>query len=178
MLHVSFAPGMTTMLLAASAAIAAQCDLRTRRIPNALTFGLAAAAGIAWAMEGPAPFFLAVSLYAVVLIAGCVPFGRGWIGGGDVKLLAAGAACAGFPGALTFLLVTAVAGGVLALAHAARTRRVASVMSSVAYAATSRDFGSLDGGNAKLPYALAIAAGALYLLASETCAPWLRLVRV
>lgn len=178
MLHVSFAPGMTTMLLAASAAAAARCDLRTRRIPNVLTFGLAAAAAIAWAMEGPAPFLTALALYVIVLVAGCFPFGRGWIGGGDVKLLAAGAACAGYPGALTFLLVTAVAGGVLALAQAARTRRMASVMSTVAYAAASRDFGSLDGGNAKLPYALAIAAGALYLLASETCAPWLRLVRV
>lgn len=172
---------LTTLLLVVASFVAAYTDLTRRRIPNVLTFGLAAAALSGAALSGTAPLVFAAGAYLITLCVGTLPFSRGWIGGGDVKLLAAGAACAGWPGAATFFLFVAVAGGALALAELARTQRL---YASLVNLATAAHFGTLRNGvildtrRSKLPYALAIAAGALLLLASETVAPWLQLVHV
>jgi len=101
------------------AAIACLTDLRTRRIPNVLTFGSAAGAcgfhladrgigGLGWAAAG----WLVAGLMFLPLFAL-----RG-LGGGDVKLLAALGAWVG-PGAAVWLAIwSAVAGGPLAIAVA------------------------------------------------------------
>ncbi len=167
-------------LLVAASLVAALTDLRTRRIPNALTFGLAAAALVLAASGGLSAFVAAFVSYAVVLVIGTFPHTRGWIGGGDVKLLAAGSACMAWPLSLTFFLYVALAGGVLAIAQLAQARQLRAAMMQLATAAY---VGGLQRGvilepsRPKLPYALAIAAGALLLLASETIAPWLQLAR-
>jgi prepilin peptidase CpaA len=171
---------VTSMALLGACLLAACSDLAVRRIPNALTFGVAVlAVGIA-ALHGPWSVVTALILYVAVFVAGSVPYGRGWIGGGDVKLLAAGAAIAGWPAATTFLLGTAIAGGLLSVIELARQRRLGLTLNRFALAAAAGDIGSsmeTDTARTKLPYALAIAAGALALLASETIAPWLQLVR-
>ena len=170
-----------TLLLAGAACAAACTDLSRRRVPNVLTFGLAAVAMVTAALQGPVHLLVAITLYCSLLLAGTVLFARGWMGGGDVKLLAAGAACVGWPGTVSFLVYVGLAGGVLALAELARSRRLRGAMTDLALAAslgTLRQGVVLDPQRRKLPYALAIAAGALLLLASETFAPWLPLVRV
>jgi prepilin peptidase CpaA len=58
----------------------------------------------------------AVGIGAALLAAGVALFAFGWIGGGDAKLMAAAALWMGWPAVVPFLLFTAVAGGVLALA--------------------------------------------------------------
>jgi prepilin peptidase CpaA len=172
---------VTSMALLGACLLAACSDLAVRRIPNALTFGVAVlAVGLA-AFHGWWSVLTALILYVVVFVAGSVPYGRGWIGGGDVKLLAAGAAIAGWPAATTFLLGTGIAGGLLSVVELARQRRLRLTLNRFALAAAAGDIGSsmeTDTARTKLPYALAIAAGALALLASETIAPWLQLVRV
>jgi prepilin peptidase CpaA len=50
-----------------------------------------------------------------VFLAGALLFARGYLGGGDVKLLSAAALWAGPAGLPTLLLLTAVFGGALAL---------------------------------------------------------------
>jgi prepilin peptidase CpaA len=100
----------------AVALIACLCDLRTRRIPNALTFG-AALAGLCvhCAVDGVGGFFIALGgwLTGVALF---LPFYllRG-LGAGDVKLLGAVGAWLGPAMAIWTGLWGALAGGLLAV---------------------------------------------------------------
>src|SRR4051812_44200646 len=109
---------MTIPVFIALAVSAAACvsDLRTRRIPNALTFG-AAIAGIAFhlftsGIPGAGLALLGWLVGAAVFFA---PFALGGLGAGDVKLVAALGAWLGPADVLWLALYTGVAGGVLAL---------------------------------------------------------------
>jgi prepilin peptidase CpaA len=102
------------------ASIACLTDLRTRRIPNVLTFG-AALAGLlyqlaAGGVDGLGQAALGWLVGASVFM---LPFALGGLGGGDVKLLAALGAWLGPGDALWLALYTGVAGGVMALAVSA-----------------------------------------------------------
>ena len=112
---------MTTAAWAAVALALAACvfDLRTRRIPNALTFGAALAAflfhGLFFGIGG---FGMSVAGWAVGLVLFLPLFLLRGMGGGDLKLLAALGAWVG-PGAVIWVaLFAGVAGGVFALALA------------------------------------------------------------
>jgi prepilin peptidase CpaA len=99
-----------------TAAVACGWDLRTRRIPNVLTFGAALVALVYHSATGGAAG-LGVSalgwlLGALVFI---VPFALRGLGGGDVKLLAALGAWIGPGGVIWLALYTGVAGGVMAI---------------------------------------------------------------
>ena len=96
--------------------IAAFEDLRRLIIPNALTVSLC----VLWPFYVVATPSLLVILASLgcalaVFLVGAFCFSRGYLGGGDVKLLAAATLWAG-PGAIAPLLVlTGVLGGLLAL---------------------------------------------------------------
>lgn len=116
-----------TTITAASVA-AAVIDLRTRRVPNVLTFTLGAF-GVALALTGLGRIGLTASLAGglvglLLMLPGHV-FGR--TGAGDVKLLAAGGTLLGPAATVTAFLVMAVAGGAIALVIAVRSRRVRGV---------------------------------------------------
>ncbi len=154
--------------------VAVLTDLRSRRIPNALTMALALAGLALHATQGWAALGLTIATLAGALAVGSVAFGWGWLGGGDVKLLAAGAATLGFPDAIPFVIYTALAGGVIAFALALGTGRLRSVLVSVV--ALLRPF-AFKGTTAPapanpmmFPYALAIASGALAVAFSHTLA--------
>ncbi|HEX6978903.1 MAG TPA: prepilin peptidase [Alphaproteobacteria bacterium] len=105
-------------LIATLVAAAAAYDAATRRIPNPITAALALAAVVQLFLSG-APlaeigWHLAVG--AAVFAGGAVFFCLRWIGGGDVKLLAATALLAGPGLILPHLLITSLAGGAVALA--------------------------------------------------------------
>jgi prepilin peptidase CpaA len=102
------------------ASIACVTDLRTRRIPNVLTFG-SALAGLLYQFstggsDGLGQAALGWLVGAVVFV---LPFALGGLGGGDVKLLAALGAWLGPGDAIWLALYTGVAGGVMALAVSA-----------------------------------------------------------
>jgi prepilin peptidase CpaA len=131
---------------------AAASDVRSRRIPNALTAALAVAglARILLALAaGVPPLGLATDLMvaAAVFAAGAVMFHLALLGGGDVKLLAAGSIWVGAPAAAQFLIVTVLAGGLLAALFAVR------LMVERLRCGTS--------GRPTLPYGVAIAAGGI-----------------
>ena len=98
------------------ASLACVTDLRTRRIPNVLTFG-AALAGLLYqfvsgGVDGLGHATLGWLVGAVIFF---LPFALGGLGGGDVKLLAALGAWLGPEDVLWLSLYTGVAGGVMAL---------------------------------------------------------------
>ena len=97
--------------------VAALRDAVSYTIPNWISLGLLAAfLPAAFALGLPLP---AIGLHAGVgflaLIAGMAMFALRWLGGGDAKLFAAASLWLGWPAVTTFLLVTCIAGGALAL---------------------------------------------------------------
>ena len=113
-------------MAAAGTGIAAAIDLRTRRVPNALTLALAASGagrvGVVAALAG--------GLVGLLLMLPGHLFGA--TGAGDVKLLAAAGTLLG-PGAVVAAFVaTAIAGGLLALAVAVRRGRLAATCGATA----------------------------------------------
>lgn len=107
-------------------AFAGAMDLLTFTIPNrvpvALLIGFLAAAPFAGM---PWPQFLShLAAGLALLLAGIAMFSRGWVGGGDAKLLSAAALWLGFEALLEYLVWTALLGGLLALALLAYRRYV------------------------------------------------------
>ena len=115
------------------AIVAALWDLKSRRIPNVLTFGSALAAIIVHAYFGGLPGAGWSVLGWLVGLAFFLPFfALGGMGAGDVKLLAALGAWLG-PGATVWVaLFSLIAGGVLglvvALAYGYLTQAFANIL--------------------------------------------------
>jgi prepilin peptidase CpaA len=91
-------------------------DLRSRRIPNVLTFGGAAAAlGFHLVTGGPAGLLQAGLGWVVGAAVFFIPFALGGMGGGDIKLLAALGAWLGPIPALWMAAYTGMAGAIMAI---------------------------------------------------------------
>lgn len=145
-------------------------DVRTRRIPNWLTFGGACAGLMYRGFHGWSA--LGVGLVGLVLgLAVFLPFFllRG-MGAGDVKLMAALGAWLGANDALRAALFAMIAGGVLAvllaIAHG-RLRRVGHNLGVMFLRWRTHGVGPLagltldDAPGPRLPYAVPITAGVL-----------------
>jgi prepilin peptidase CpaA len=147
----------TILIFAALLLAAAVWDALSYRIPNLLCLALVAT----W------PFHLsalpvtglagALTAAGIVFAFGCIAWLRGWMGGGDVKLLAIVALWAGWPEIVATFFVISIAGGLLALAMKTPVRRF---------------FGRAATGEANvipavdapaLPYGIAIACGGWFL---------------
>jgi prepilin peptidase CpaA len=134
-------------------------DARTMTIPNRIPVAIAilyAAWVVAmWPTVNP---LMGLGAGGAVLVGGFVVFSFGLAGGGDVKLLASSALWAGPQHLPALIMVTAVAGGVLALAYllVGLVRRHALRLPSGAAAETS--LASLP-----IPYGVGIAMGAAYV---------------
>ncbi len=106
------------------AVVGCVCDLRSRRIPNVLTFGAAAAAFAYHLTTGGVGALGQSALgWLVGVLVFIVPFALRGLGGGDVKLVAALGAWIGLTddsfmagGVIWLTLYTAIAGGVMAIA--------------------------------------------------------------
>ena len=152
------------LTLAAIACVLAACtDLASRRVPNAITLPLLAAAPIVAVFGGWRPALVACAIVAAGLGAGACLHAAGLLGGGDVKLLAGVSALAGFPYCVDVVLYTGVCGGLLALIYAASRGELRGV---IAHLPTG----------VRLPYALAIGTGFALTTAGATVFPALRIV--
>ncbi len=148
-MHLVPAAGFTGLM-----AVAAFEDLRRLVIPNRLTlalcvlwpFYLASAPNLGLASGG-----LAAGCAAAVFVVGALLFGRGLIGGGDVKLLTVATLWAGPAATPALLLWTALLGGMLSLALLTPLRMVLPGPAGVA----------ADGAPIAVPYGVAIAAAAI-----------------
>jgi len=162
--------GLTLALL-----MAAICDIRARRIPNRLTYGLALAyVPLALVMLALAGFtasafisFVALPLAAAMLVLaiGLMAFARGAFGGGDVKLLTALALYTGLSSLLPVVLVMAISGGVLSLSmliwHHMRTSLNPSLMTE----RLQENINAAATAPVKVPYGVAIALGGIWFVA-------------
>ena len=103
--------------------IAAYGDIRTRRIPNALALAVAALGLLRLVLAGdPAAALLSIAAAAAVFAIGFLLFWRGWLGGGDVKLMAAAVLLVGAPAVSLFLIAMSLCGLVVTLATLAADR--------------------------------------------------------
>jgi prepilin peptidase CpaA len=155
-------------------AVAAWTDVRTNRIPNALAAagtiaGLACSLapggiGLAEMVSGMATgFFLLLPLYAI-----------GIMGAGDVKLMAMTGAFLGLKVTLLAGLATFAAGGLLAVGYGLRSRVMLQALRNVRTFARNATMHLASGDvpqladlpvtPVRLPYAMAIATGALISL--------------
>ena len=168
---------VTQTVAIAIAAAACVTDLRTRRIPNVLTFG-GALAGLAFhaATGGVGGFSQAIGGWTVGAMVFAIPFALGGLGGGDVKLLAALGAWLGPSTAIWLALYTGVAGGISAVVVALANGYLRTALTNVsvlllhwhANGLLAKHEISLEGSSGpKLAYALPIFGGLLATL-------WLR----
>lgn len=139
--------------------LAALNDLREFRIPNQISLALLALYPL-HAMASPTPvgWLMALAVSSLVFVAGLTLFFCGMAGGGDVKFLAATSLWAGASLTLPLLVVMGLAGGVLGLTALGvqyvrryRSTGIAGVIVPDKTIAAP-----------KLPYGVAIAAGAFY----------------
>ncbi len=138
--------------------VAGTGDALSMRIPNWLTllialafFPMAIMAGMPWSMVG-VHVLVGLGLFA----AGFVLFALGLFGGGDSKLLAAAGLWLGWADLMPFLVMTAFAGGILAICVAAWS--AINVASEIREGSVFRHLGKIK---PNVPYGYAFAIGAL-----------------
>jgi prepilin peptidase CpaA len=125
------------------------------RISNVTSLAICLCAIVAMALSGfPLALWQNVTVFVLVLTIGTAAFAAGWLGGGDVKLIAAIGLWFDLRSAVALIAAILIAGGVLAVAYiAARSvRRIGSDSKS-------------RGG--KIPYGIAVVVGTLLVMAIQ-----------
>lgn len=152
--------------LVAGALIASIVDIRTRKIPNALTATMAGI-GLGLAATGISGLSVWASMAGFALGLALMMPGHllGATGAGDVKLMAAVGAVVGPATVITAFLFAAVAGGVLAVVIAARRRRLGATIARTgrlitAPADAKQEIRSASGAH-RFAYGPAIAVGSV-----------------
>jgi Flp pilus assembly protein protease CpaA len=139
-------------------------DIATRLIRNEICLILALL-GIAGQFAGPTHIVESLVAATILFLLLLVVYQRGWIGGGDVKLLVALAIGLPLTGLVQLLTVTSVAGVVLALAHLAM-RLLPYPKPAPAGSALGRRVYAVERWrnlrHAPLPYGAAIACGGVW----------------
>jgi prepilin peptidase CpaA len=104
------------LIFPAALAFAGSMDLFTMTIPNRVSLGLVAGFVVAapFSSLDAAGVLGHVGAGALMLVIGILMFARGWLGGGDAKLLAAVALWLGFDRLMEYLVYVSMAGGLLA----------------------------------------------------------------
>jgi prepilin peptidase CpaA len=160
------------------ATLGAWSDVRTKRIPNWLTYGSivcglllrACLAGWHGLGQGLAGMLLGGGIFFLFFLV------RG-MGAGDVKLIAAVSAWVGIQSTLPVLIATAIAGGVLALYYMIFNKRVGRTLQNLGEIARFHftsgikphpELDARDPSAIQVPYGLAIAFGTIYLLISTS----------
>lgn len=144
------APVWLIVLFGLAMVAAAIEDAMRLRISN-ITSLLVLAGAIATAViEGPSlSLWQNVAVLFAILLLGTAAFSAGWLGGGDVKLFAAAGLWFDLESAVWFVALTFFAGGIVAVGYL-----------------VTRPFRK-SGKNARVPYGIAIAIGALAMVLVE-----------
>ncbi len=147
----------------------ATIDVATRLISNEICLALAFL-GIASQLASPLQVAESLIAAAILLTLLFVVYQRGWIGGGDVKLLVALAIGLPLTGLIQLLTVTALAGGILAAVHL-MMRNLPYPRLAPAGASLVRRVYAVERWrhlrHAPLPYGVAIACGGIWAVLSK-----------
>jgi prepilin peptidase CpaA len=150
----------------AGTALGAAIDLRTRRVPNLLTMGLAAI-GVVYAAAGIGGLSIGASLAGLALGLALMLPGHviGATGAGDVKLFAAAGAFVGPAHIVWAFIYTALAGGAMALLISLVRRRLRQTVGDTALLIATRgsNVAAIESPleNNRFAYAPAIAVGTM-----------------
>lgn len=158
---------LVVLAIAAGALVAAALhDIRSYEIPN--RFPAAIAIGfIAISFGGKLHEALSgFAIGGIVFVIGVVLFARRWLGGGDVKLLAAVALWVPATLIAAFALVTSLAGAALAIFMLTPLRRLLPSPP----AALTPTVGTAGAMRQPMPFGVAIAAGGLFALFARLAA--------
>ncbi len=144
---------------------AAMHDVIARTVPNVMAVVLALLGCAARLLQGGLLAGLAAG--AVIFVLAAVCWWRGWLGGGDVKLLGAAAVFMPASEVLDFIFAVSLAGAILALIYVAGRRVIGAPgkprpAGLLARGLRAERWRIRRGG--PLPYACAIAAGFLFIL--------------
>lgn len=146
-------------------------DVKSRRVPNLLTgpailFGLV----LHLSLGGWHDLLLSGAAGLICGLVFLVFFLAGGMGAGDVKLITAVGCIAGLSNAAYVLVLTALAGGLMAVGLAIKRGRLKETFSNVGALASHHtqegltphpEINVLNASTLRLPYALAIAAGCM-----------------
>ena len=139
-------------------------DFRRLTIPNLIPAALCLLWPLHFVSSGPSLVGAlgAIGCALAVLLVGAVFFARGWLGGGDVKLLVAAVLWVGAGATPTLLLMTGVLGGVMALflLMPFGGQLVASARLMLGQALLEHESGAA----APIPYGVAIAGAAVIVI--------------
>jgi prepilin peptidase CpaA len=148
------APGWLAAALFLLLLLAAFEDLWRLQINDWVCGFIAASAFLAVAIDGPVDdLWENLLLFSLVLGLGTLLFVRGWMGGGDVKLLAASALWFDLALGWKMLMAVAIAGGAVAVLMMGLRRLPWSQSARAKFRSLQRHEG--------LPYGVAIAAGVI-----------------
>ncbi len=155
--------------------LAVASDIRTRKIPNIIPGAVFLVAVITSCLHGLGSFFAMFAPALGVLGLGSLAFSRQWIGGGDVKLLAACAALLPFNESIYFLLFTCVAGGMSSIAmltYQGKLRdTLVSTFTIIHGLTTEPTLPIVPQTKTYFPYAVSIALGAIILTIIHSFSP-------
>ncbi len=138
-------------------------DFRRLTIPNLVPAALCLLWPAYFVATAPSLYgaLAAIGCALAVFLVGAALFARGWLGGGDVKLLAAATLWAGPAGTPSLLVMTGVLGGVMALfllmPFGAQLAAAARMMLGQV------PLGHEGGSGPPVPYGIAISGAALIL---------------
>ena len=146
---------------------AAMSDITARIIPNKLCALVAILATCRLPFSDPSQLMVSVATTALLFVALFILYARGYLGGGDVKLLSALAIGLSFAALLQLLAAMSLAGGVIALLHLALRSLPRPTLPPVGSSFLRRVYAIERWRNlrhAPLPYGVAIAAGGIWTL--------------
>ncbi len=161
-MDTSLIPIFTLAIFVVLVGLAAVCDVDQYRIPNKISVAIAALYPVfVLATPHSVSWMGALAVAFAFFVGGLTLFAFGFMGGGDVKLLTVIALWAGPALAIDFLIIVALAGGLLGLLMSSRSR--------FGLAMTLDQWGSTGVRDMLLsnvmPYGLAIAAGGFFVAA-------------
>lgn len=146
------APYWLAFILFSLLLVAALQDGWKLQISDWLSGAIAVGALFAVVLQGPQlNLWQNFLLFAVVLAVGTFAFGRGWMGGGDIKLLAASALWFDLSDGWKLLVAIAIAGGIEAI--------LIIILRRLPWSQALRDKVLLLKRGGPIPYGIAIALG-------------------
>jgi prepilin peptidase CpaA len=145
----------------------AWCDIATRTIPNTIVLLLLVLGGFARLHDGPVALAVSAATAGALFLLLLLAYARGLLGGGDVKIIAAIAVGLSPLDSYRFVVATALAGGVLAVAYILLSHRLRGPH-RIRGTSKLRRVAAIEAWRIRrrgpLPYGVAIAAGGAFVL--------------